>query len=235
MQNTDVMNSRANGKPGRRGPGGKLTREAIVSVARTLIDDEGPDALSMRRLAGVVNSSPMALYHHVDGRADLLAAIFAQICDEAPRPDLPDDPLEKMVKLTELGQRLLHDHPWTLEILSTDLALCRETLWYVEEFLSAACAAGCTEKQAVSIYLTTWNLIIGNAVMRKNREAVRTSSEDGLPAPLDVSDSADLPRCQTLVSDWPALADSHDLRGGLAPMLAALVSEATAPVAARAG
>lgn len=230
MQNTDVVNSRANSRPGRRGPGGKLTREAIVSVARGLIEDEGPDALSMRRLAAVVNSSPMALYHHVDGRADLLAAIFAQICAEAPRPELPVDPIRRLEVLALMAQRLLHDHPWTLEILSSDLGLCRENVWYVEEFISAACEAGCTEKQAAALYLTIWKLVIGHAVLCKNREtATAQSGIDGVePRRMEV---AGLPSFQKVLDEWSALDASHDLRAEIAPLLSCLNGDARQAVA----
>ena len=203
MQNTDVINSRASSRPGRRGPGGKLTREAIVSVARSLIEEEGPDALSMRRLASVVNSSPMALYHHVEGRADLLAAIFAQICAETPRPELPED-------------------PWTLEILSSELALRRENLWYVEEFLAAAAAAGCTDSQSAGLYLTIWKLIIGNAVLRKNRESGQAGAGNASAA-LEIAEAEGMPRSRKAIAEWHELGEAADLRAEITAVLSALV------------
>lgn len=222
MQNTDVINSRASSRPGRRGPGGKLTREAIVSVARSLIEEEGPDALSMRRLASVVNSSPMALYHHVEGRADLLAAIFAQICAEAPRPELPEDPVERMESLAMLGQRMLHEHPWTLEILSSELALRRENLWYIEEFLAAAAAAGCTDSQSAGLYLTIWKLIIGNAVLRKNRET-GLAGPGNASAALEIAEAEGMPRSRKAIAEWHELGEAADLRAEIAAVLSALV------------
>ena len=52
-----------------------LTLDHIVTTAIDLIEAEGPDALSMRRLATRLGSSPMATYHHVADRQALMEAV----------------------------------------------------------------------------------------------------------------------------------------------------------------
>ena len=53
----------------RRAP---LTREAITEAALRVVDAEGLDALSMRRLATELDCQASALYSHVSGKAELL-------------------------------------------------------------------------------------------------------------------------------------------------------------------
>src|SRR5687767_2370011 len=52
-----------------------LGRETVLAQALVLLDREGPDALTMRRLARHLSVSPMALYNHVSNRQDLLRGI----------------------------------------------------------------------------------------------------------------------------------------------------------------
>ena len=50
----------------------RLTRRRVLEGALLLVDTEGAAALSMRRLAAALGTSPMSLYHHVAGREELL-------------------------------------------------------------------------------------------------------------------------------------------------------------------
>ncbi|WP_298196353.1 TetR/AcrR family transcriptional regulator [Novosphingobium sp.] len=50
-------------------------RSALLCAALALLEDEGPNALSLRRLARTVGVSPMAPYHHFADREALLAAV----------------------------------------------------------------------------------------------------------------------------------------------------------------
>ena len=45
-----------------------LSRDEIVRTAIKVADAEGPDAISMRRIARELNAGTMSLYWHVDPR-----------------------------------------------------------------------------------------------------------------------------------------------------------------------
>jgi TetR/AcrR family tetracycline transcriptional repressor len=57
---------------GRRG----LTRDAIVGRALEIGDEEGLEAVSLRRIASDLGVTPMALYRHVRDKNDLLNAML---------------------------------------------------------------------------------------------------------------------------------------------------------------
>lgn len=51
------------------------TAQRIEAAARSLLDKEGADAVTMRRVANAVGITPMAVYRHYADRADLLNAL----------------------------------------------------------------------------------------------------------------------------------------------------------------
>jgi AcrR family transcriptional regulator len=58
---------------------GFLSRELIIKDALALLDEHGPGALSMRRLADRLGVAPNALYTHVRGKADLIDGLIDQV------------------------------------------------------------------------------------------------------------------------------------------------------------
>jgi TetR/AcrR family tetracycline transcriptional repressor len=52
-----------------------LTRDRLITESLVLLDREGPDAFSLRRLADHLGVTPMAVYNHVSSKQDLLLAI----------------------------------------------------------------------------------------------------------------------------------------------------------------
>jgi AcrR family transcriptional regulator len=51
------------------------TADRIASVALAILEKEGPEAVSMRRVAEAVGITPMAIYHHFPSREALLNTI----------------------------------------------------------------------------------------------------------------------------------------------------------------
>jgi AcrR family transcriptional regulator len=61
-----------------------LTRDRIVEAAIALVDEEGPDALTMRAVAQRLGAGTMSLYRHVPGREELLDLVLAAMATEVP-------------------------------------------------------------------------------------------------------------------------------------------------------
>lgn len=53
----------------------QINRETVVAKARELIEAEGLDGLALSRLAGLLNVKAPSLYHHFDGKGELLRAV----------------------------------------------------------------------------------------------------------------------------------------------------------------
>jgi AcrR family transcriptional regulator len=54
------------------------TRQEILEAALALINEKGPDKLTLRALARRVDYSPAGLYEYFDGKDDILAAVCAE-------------------------------------------------------------------------------------------------------------------------------------------------------------
>ncbi len=53
----------------------RLTRDRVIEAALEIMDAEGLEAVSMRRVAREVGVEAMSLYNHVRDKEDLLAGI----------------------------------------------------------------------------------------------------------------------------------------------------------------
>ncbi|CCH74705.1 putative transcriptional regulator, TetR family [Nostocoides australiense Ben110] len=74
-------------RPAARGRArGVLSLEAIVDEAMRIIDREGIDEVSMRRIAGEFDTGPASLYAHVANKDDLLAHCLRRVVSEVPMP-----------------------------------------------------------------------------------------------------------------------------------------------------
>jgi AcrR family transcriptional regulator len=66
-----------------------LTRESITDAALKIVDAEGLEAVSMRRLATELGVQASALYSHVSGKAELIQLLIDRVAAEleVPEPD----------------------------------------------------------------------------------------------------------------------------------------------------
>ncbi|MFD6055536.1 TetR/AcrR family transcriptional regulator [Agromyces sp. NPDC060279] len=81
-----------------------LSRRELATAAIELIERDGLEALTMRRLASELGFAPMSLYTHVRSRDDLVDAIVEQLIE---RLELGDDDPEGAADWRELVRRTL--------------------------------------------------------------------------------------------------------------------------------
>lgn len=86
--------------PPRRGrsvPRPQLSRDLIVGAALKVIESDGGDALTMRRLADEIGVSASALYGYVANKEELVQLVLEQIIAEIPIPP-PSGSWQDLVK-----------------------------------------------------------------------------------------------------------------------------------------
>lgn len=88
-----------------------LTTDAVIAAAMAIVDTEGVEALTIRRLAGDCGVSAMAVYRHVRDKDELLDRVVdevaAQIRDVPPGGAWQD----RLAALFREARRALLDHP----------------------------------------------------------------------------------------------------------------------------
>jgi len=98
---------------------GSLTPESISTAALQLIDQEGLDGLSMRRLGAELGVEAMALYHHFRNKGELLDAVMDRMLDEIDWPDRGSmTPLDRLRRMFESYRQLAIKHPHAFILLA---------------------------------------------------------------------------------------------------------------------
>jgi AcrR family transcriptional regulator len=102
--------------------------EEIVEAARVLLEEEGPDALSMRRIADRLGIRAPSLYKHLAGKdaleAALISAAFAEQAAQFEETVGAPDPLGA---LADAYRRFAREHPHLYRLM-TERPLARERL-----------------------------------------------------------------------------------------------------------
>ncbi len=100
----------------RRAP---LTREDIAAAAIALVDREGPDALTMRRVAAEAGIPTMTLYSYVRDKQELLDLGANEMCAAMVVPDgeLPTDWRAALTEIAWRTYRFFLGHPWILAFM----------------------------------------------------------------------------------------------------------------------
>jgi AcrR family transcriptional regulator len=80
---------RVGGPTVRRGPRKALSVDAVVAAAIALADDEGLDAVTMRRIAQTLGVAPMTLYTYVPGKSELIELMLDALYADMPRTETP--------------------------------------------------------------------------------------------------------------------------------------------------
>ena len=96
-------------RPGRRRQ--PLSRQVIVEAAVAILDAEGVDALTVRRLGEALNTGPATLYWHVSGKDELAELLYDHVMGEVrlPEPD-PGRWQQQLKDLARQTYRIMLSH-----------------------------------------------------------------------------------------------------------------------------
>ena len=96
-----------------------LTRERVMEGAMAVADAGGLEALTIRSLARELGVKPMAVYHHVAGKAEILDGIVDLVFGEIQTPP-PGTPWRRAMRLRARSAReVLGRHPWAVALMDS--------------------------------------------------------------------------------------------------------------------
>jgi AcrR family transcriptional regulator len=105
--------------PGSRSARTGLSTQAIVDTAITLADVDGLDAVSIRRVAAVLEVRPMSLYTHIVSKDELLALMANELVGTLiVEPPLPEDWREALSLIARGYFDMFVSHPWLLALFT---------------------------------------------------------------------------------------------------------------------
>jgi AcrR family transcriptional regulator len=127
-----------------------LTREAIVAAGIELADRHGMEAVSIRRIAAQLGSSPMALYHYVPSKSDLLNLILDAVNAEFAWPERSlADWRSTLSHFARESRRCLKRHPWVAPLRAADPEYGPECIQMLEILLETLSRSGLDMRTAM--------------------------------------------------------------------------------------
>ncbi|ATL31584.1 Transcriptional regulator, TetR family [Streptomyces formicae] len=138
-------------EPGRTERQGKapITVGRIMEAAFGLVEAEGFDALTMRRVAAALQTGPASLYAHVRNKAELDELLISELCGRVPVPE--PDPARATEQMLEICRSLRDEYlryPGISRVALASAPNSLEALRLSEGMLTILLAAGVPPRPA---------------------------------------------------------------------------------------
>ncbi|NIK55640.1 TetR/AcrR family transcriptional regulator C-terminal domain-containing protein [Kribbella shirazensis] len=229
-----VSDGKRSGRP--RAGEERLSREAILIAALRIVDDEGIDALTMRRLAATLKVNPMSLYHHLPNKAAVLAGlaelVFAGLELPDPGDTVPwDDQLKTAARAYRVG---LRRHPnLALQVLADTSAVSNVVVVTMEPFYRALDRAGLTPRKIFEAANTLIDFIHGFTLGEASVRAETFELAPDLLARVQALPSEKAPTLRRIVGELGATGLAYDFDSGFEAGLSTLTAGIAATARAR--
>jgi TetR/AcrR family tetracycline transcriptional repressor len=158
---------------------GSLSREEIIKEALALLDEHGPGALSMRRLADRLGVAPNALYYRVRGKADLIDALIDQVyADLDLDPDPTGDWTQQLTTLSQAIRAHLLAHPAVVPFALQQPGLGPHGLRLGEAIYNVLRPAGFSDQAVVGTVYALLTYILGFVALEVPRAGTDPETSD---------------------------------------------------------
>jgi TetR/AcrR family transcriptional regulator, tetracycline repressor protein len=160
---------RSGGARRRPGPAPTTSRAQILIAALRIVDEQGLERLTMRRLGADLGVDPMTVYHYLPDKAALFDGLVERVYGEVelPRSDGRWD--DSFRALARAFRRTLLRHGNAVVLVGTRPPISEAAFDLVEAATRPLLAAGFTEKQAADGVDCLGRLVIGHALTEAGR------------------------------------------------------------------
>jgi len=166
-----------------REPGdAQVNRLLILEAALTIINRDGVDSLTMRRLSEAVGRDPAVLYRHVPNKAAVLDGVAGLVLEQLAVDTADRDWAEQLRTVAHNFRRLALDHPNVVPLLVTrPLATPLGqrppgTLRHLEDILALLTSAGFAGADALHIYRVLFAYLHGH-ILTELQEVIERPEE----------------------------------------------------------
>ncbi|HEX3787625.1 MAG TPA: TetR/AcrR family transcriptional regulator [Pseudonocardiaceae bacterium] len=155
-----------------------ITVDRITDAALAVLATEGYDALTMRSVAGVLDTGPASLYAHVVNKADIDELIIGRLCAELVLPE--PDPAAWREQIIDVCAQIRDQYLKYPGISRAALAMAPTNLdvLRVNEGMLAILLAGGIEPQTAAWAIDALSLYTGAYALEISLVAQRQSQED---------------------------------------------------------
>ena len=158
-----------------------LDRERIVDAALRIVDADGVDALSLRRLATDLDVTPMAIYWYVADKSELMDRVGERVLDSIEVPPPRGDWQTQLRDVHIAMLRPLLEHPNAVELMVGRARYGRAGIALFEWILSILSGgAGLTPEQAFDAYQSLYQFQLGFTAMARRSPEFRAAQAQGV-------------------------------------------------------
>jgi AcrR family transcriptional regulator len=160
---------------------GGLSRDQIVAAAIAVADGEGPDSVSMRRIASELKVSAMSLYWHVASKEDLLVLMIDAVEGEIQIPLPSGDWRADVTRTARAYRELLLAHGWMVTFMGVRRALGPNQLVHIEHSLATLDPLGLTVRDGFNVLMSIETYYLGFA-LREQQELMTEREREQMGA-----------------------------------------------------
>ena len=191
----------------------RLSREGIAAAALAIADQEGFEAVTMRRVAQEINVGTMSLYYYVKSKHDLIAAMDDALMAEALLPSLPRGWRRAMMEIATRTHAMFIRHPWALvAMLSASPGI--NAMRHMEQCLEALSETSLTDKQKITLLAVVDDFVFGHAL----RDGASDAAIDMEFAAAQLATGA-FPRLAKMFGGGPVAATKDRFERGLRALI----------------
>jgi AcrR family transcriptional regulator len=208
-----------------------ITRDQVLRTALAIIDQDGVDGLSMRRLGRELGRDPMAVYRYADTKTALLDGVVELVLDELTVDSTDDDWPSQLRQVARRFRAIAVAHPNVVPLLvtrplATPLALRPHgTLRPLESTLALLVRSGFRDVDALHIYRLFFGFLYGH-VLNELQELV-DNPEDLLRLGLHRLPIKEFPILRGLAAALASYDGATELERGLDILLTGLQAQLT--------
>ncbi|WP_205878088.1 TetR/AcrR family transcriptional regulator C-terminal domain-containing protein [Mycobacterium camsae] len=162
---------------------GQLNRSSILHAALQIVDRDGVDGLSMRRLSQAVGRDPVMLYRHVPNKASVLDGVVETVLAELSVDTADPDWAGQLRAVARDFRQLALAHPNVVPLLVTRPLVTPlgqrppGMLRPLEDVLALLTSAGFTGEDALHIYRVLFGYLYGH-ILNELQEVVERPEEN---------------------------------------------------------
>ena len=163
---------------------GSLTRQKVLAAALQLIDRDGLEGFSMRKLGAMLGVEAMSLYNHVESKGALFDGIIEVLVLQAPYSEMPAAaPREELWAYIHALRDVLRAHPRALPLVATNPFRTPATLAVLDRLLATIHRANVHGVQAIYALQSIAGFLFGQTLLDVGRTPV-AGFEPGAAGPV---------------------------------------------------
>lgn len=155
-----------------RAPRNTLNRQLVIASALALADRDGLDALTVRMLATELGVRPMAIYHYVASKDELLDLLVDVVFREVYVPQRAENWRREIATRCTSMLETLARHRWALPVMETRSNPGPATLASHEAVLEVLRCSGFSLRAAAHAYATLDAFVYGFSLQETMLETV---------------------------------------------------------------